>query len=304
MCLATVTTADFVPGTLVMFHSFLKQNPWFQGDLVVIHDRLEPAIQQDFISCFDRVHFRTIHPSLKAQLQVLLSCRPDLTSRQARFYSLAIFQLTGYDKVLFCDSDLLFRESIQELFETEAALVCCGDAPHYRGHGRHATTFSEMTAPCRGVSISETAEVLRETFNAGFLLFDAHLLNPTHYRGLLSLLIDTTWQSIKTGHTDQVLYNQYFAGQQTLVSGKYNYMLPFRSDIYAKEGVGLSAARVLHFNGSAKPWQPQHLISAVQQDGGLIQALRYWYDAYLACLQDLHLKNRFLEMESNLLQGT
>ncbi len=128
VCLATVTTEPFIPGTLVMLHSFLRQNPWFHGDIVVIHDALDTTSCHTFTKGFDRVRFLPISTRLNACLQALIAHRPDFASQQAQFYSLETLRLTGYDKVLFCDSDLLFRRSIGELFETHKALICCGDA--------------------------------------------------------------------------------------------------------------------------------------------------------------------------------
>ena len=40
ICLATATTEDFLPGTVVTVASFLKAHPGFDSDVVVIHDGL------------------------------------------------------------------------------------------------------------------------------------------------------------------------------------------------------------------------------------------------------------------------
>ena len=40
---ATVTSPEFLLGTRVMLDSFLAENPWFEGEIVVIHDRLDEA---------------------------------------------------------------------------------------------------------------------------------------------------------------------------------------------------------------------------------------------------------------------
>ena len=37
VCLATATTASFLPGTLVTIGSFLKAHPGFNGGVAVIH---------------------------------------------------------------------------------------------------------------------------------------------------------------------------------------------------------------------------------------------------------------------------
>ena len=40
VCLVTVATESFVPGTCVLLGSFLKQHPRFAGDVVIVHDTL------------------------------------------------------------------------------------------------------------------------------------------------------------------------------------------------------------------------------------------------------------------------
>lgn len=290
ICLATVTTDAFVPGTLVMLHSFLKHNPWFQGDMVIIHDKLDRTSRDYFIRCFDRVRFIPVSASLKQRLQDLITVQPELAARQARFYSLEIFRLTGYDKVLFCDSDLLFRHSVDELFNFKQPLICCGDGAYYRGNARHAVSFTEIGQTDRETSNPAQTNLLSNTFNVGLLRIDGSLLQEEHYIGLLTLLSNTTWQQVETGHTDQVLYNRYFARQQTLVSCTYNYLMPYRATIYAHAGVPLGEAHVLHFNGPAKPWKFRHTLSSVQRDAALIQALKFWYDAYIECLKFMHFK--------------
>ncbi len=130
------------------------------------------------------------------------------------------------------------------------------------------------------------------------MLIDRQLLQEHHYTNLLVLLSAKTWQQTQTAHTDQLLYNLYFAGEQTLVNSAYNYLLAYRAAIYAKEGRRLSEARVLHFNGPIKPWQPRHTLHAIQRDAALIQALKFWYDAYIECLKDLHLRSHGLHVQA------
>ena len=284
-CLATVSTDNFLPGTLVMLYSYLKCNPWFQGDIIIIHDALSHESRQILTQCFDRVRFLPISPRLKLRLQKLIAFSPDLTSRVARFYSIELFRLKGYNKILFCDSDLLFCKPIDVLFKSKHAFICCGDGAHYRSNGRDTTSFNELTNPSK-----ETAGSLHQTFNAGFLLIDELLLKEIHYAGLLELLSEKNWKQIESGHTDQVLYNLYFAGQQTLVGCEHNYLLLYRSAIYTSKQVRLTEAKVLHFNGPTKPWLLKLIPNAAQQDAAFIQALKLWYTAYIECLQNLHIK--------------
>ena len=299
LCLATVTTEAFVPGTLVMLHSFLKVNPWFEGDLVIIHDGLEPTAHQSLVACFERLRFVPVTPRLRSRLQSLIAFRPQLASREARFYSLEIFRLTGYDKVLFCDSDLLFCRPVNELFEMQQPLICGGDGPYYRGNSRDAASFAEVDSASHEASCPAAGTELVQTFNAGLLLIDAQLLTEANYDGLLALLSVQSWQRIETAHTDQFLYNLFFAGRQTLVNADYNFLLQHRTAICEKEGVTLSDAKVLHFNGLTKPWLLNHTLLTAQRDGALIRAFQLWYNAYIECLTHLHLRSHFARPSSD-----
>ena len=287
-CLATVTTDGFVPGTLVTLHSFLRHNRWFHGDVVIIHDHLDPTYSEYFERISDRVRFLQVSPELESRVQRLVTHRPDIRAQQAQFYSLETFGLRGYDKVLFCDSDLLFRRSVHELFLMDQPLICGGDGPHYAGGGRDRSTFARLPA-----TATNGDGVLRDTFNAGFLLIDRVYLDDSHFAGLLALLSEATWARITERHTDQVVYNHYFAGQQRLVGCEYNYLLMHRALLYQREGIRVAEASVLHYNGRGKPWLADRMLRHTQQDPALIGVLKFWYDDYIECLQLLHLRTRF-----------
>lgn len=286
LCVATVTTPSFLPGTLVTLGSFLNQHPGFDGDLIVIHDGLPEADRQS-LAALPRLRLEPVSLELRARLERLTDAHPQLASRLARFHSLEAFRLGGYGKVLFLDSDLLFRAPVDDLFDRPEPLICCGDGAFYRGHVRDAETFRESAAQI-------DAPALERTFNAGFLLIDAELLRGTCYADLLALVTPESWRNAGTPHTDQILYNRYFDGRQTLVGATYDYLLAHARDIRAHEGLSPEEAKVLHFNMRAKPWQfPQLQRWAARPDGGLLAAqarcFGHWYDAYQRTLVSLHL---------------
>ena len=286
VCLVTVTSDRFVAGTLVTLGSFFKHHPRFAGDVVVLHDAVLPEAHRAVLAtAFAGLRFEPVSSALCERLTRLATAHPHVEDRLARFYTLDAFRLDGYRKVLFCDSDLLFRASVADLFEAPEALLCCGCAAFLRGRHRDAATFAPVVPAFRG------ARTLDRTFNCGFLLIDAALVAAGSHAALLALLSPETWPN--TPHTDAVPLNRVFAGRQTLISSTYNYLLPAADAIRAREGLAPADAKVLHFNYPDKPWQPDAMLAWMSGTVSFksAPAFKLWYDAYVDCLAGAHMRN-------------
>jgi len=283
LALVTVTSESFVPGTLVMLFSFLEQHPTFQGDIIVIHDNLALKYRKQLES-LTKIIFRQVSDELKSHIQRLVTYYPKLATRQARFFSLETLLVQNYDKVLFCDSDLLFQQSVDDLFILNKPLICCGDGPYYQNNVRDEESFSILP---KNTSDKKT---LSNTFNSGFILIDKSLITDQNYQGLLALLNEKTWKNNTLSHTDQVIFNRYFSGQQHLMPCTYNYLLRYRTMLHKLDQSSFKAAKVLHFNHH-KPWQANRMLEAVVNDAGLLPAFRLWNEAYFACIKYLAMKN-------------
>ena len=278
-CLFTVTTERFVPGTLVMLHSFLEHHPRFGGDVVIVHDGLPEALRRALAGSFGHVRFEPVSGELRERLE-RLAALPVLRNRLPNFYSLEAFRLGGYRKMLYCDSDLLFRAPIGELFESEEVLLCCRD--------RGSLRAGEGIGGSR-----EGAPAPMETFNSGFLIIDGRLPGGRCYADLLAMLSPESWLDAGSPYTDQLLLNRYFAGRQTLVSSTYNYLLGSARAIRAREGLDAGSAKVLHFNLRIKPWMTDAMLHWLQGDPAREPqpAFGFWYDAYLRCLARGHVRS-------------
>lgn len=292
-CLVTATSDDFVPGTLAMLGTFLKCHPGFDGDILVLHDGLSEASQRALLPLFKNLRCKTIASELKRRLKVLSAAVPRLRGRLAHFHSLEAFRLRGYRKVLFCDSDLLFRASVKELLDADDALVCCGDSPQVRGLARDAATYLPAPMPAEAAGREQP---LRRTFNSGLLVIDAELTQGTAYADLLAMLTPEAWADVQVSISDQLLLNRYFAGRQTLVSSTYNYLILQAAHIQANEGIDLNSAKVLHFQTSLKPWRPEAMLKWAQMGTGanMLPGFKLWYNAYMDCLANTYLRNRLL----------
>ena len=305
VCLVTGATDDFVPGTLAMLGTFLKHHPRFDGDVVVIHDGLSAASREALAPLFGRLRFEPVSPELDERLARLSAAQPRLRERLTHFYSLEAFRLHGYRKVLYCDSDLLFRGSIAELFDAGDALICCGDSPHLRGLPRDAVTFlpagpRARPRPAAGIQGSEPVPgrrpgnpTLGRTFNSGLLLIDERLVREGCYAGLLAMVSEETWRHAEVRIADQLVLNRYFAGRQTLVSSTYNYLIPQAGVIRAREGIDLQSAKVLHFRAPFKPWRPDAMLAWAGKEArdAMTPGFKLWYDAYVDCLAGLRLRS-------------
>ena len=284
-CIATVTCDDFLLGTLVMLDSFLRHNSEFRGDVIVFHDGLSDASARLLTESFPSVLLRRFSSDLTKRLDRLTTAIPALTKQRLQFGSLEVMKLSGYDKVLFCDSDLLFHGNVMAFFERPEPLLCCGDGPHHRGNARQRDSFREVMN-VGGNSVG----ILTETFNTGFMVLDATVLTNVNYEALLSMIEPSRWAVDTTGHTDQLIFNLAFAGQQKILSPTYNYVLQHRSDIYAARGHTLGDAIVIHFNGPAKPWAPRAYAYRLPGDPAQIAGLDMWNRAYIAYLTRMSLR--------------
>ena len=288
VCLATATTERFVPGTLVLIGSFLQRHPGFAGDVVVVHDAgLPESLREVLADVFDGVRFHAVSPELVDRAQSVQAALPQRDFTPERLFALEAFRLGGYRKVLFCDSDLLFRAPVDSLFDSPHALLCCGDKAHLEGRHRDAATFLPVRPGRR-----PAGGVLQRTFNSGFLLFDGALAGDACYADLLAMVSPETWSGSATGYTDQLLLNRYFAGRQTLLSSTYNFLLASAPAIRAREGVDVESARVLHYVKAVKPWLPEAMLRWAWDPGSVpaATAFRFWYDAWLDVLAQAHVR--------------
>ncbi|WP_028880899.1 glycosyltransferase family 8 protein [Terasakiella pusilla] len=284
-CLATVTTKSFIMGTAVLIDSFLEHNVWFDGDIIVIADIQELEQQEiDILSGFKRVKLVDVSSELRGNVRDLESVNSSLIGKAARFFSLESFNLRGYEKVLFCDSDMLFVGTVEPLFKSERPLLCCGDGVYYQGKNRNKRSFS----PC---APKVPSEEISNTFNAGFMLIDESLITRTIFQSLVDMTTHAYWEDETILHTDQRILNLFFAGQQTIIPAVYNYLLTHQNSINAADPTVLENIKVFHFNGPAKPWLLERSMGAVNDNSLQLRAYIRWHQQYAKLLTKKHLES-------------
>ncbi|ASK88433.1 glycosyltransferase family 8 protein [Sphingorhabdus sp. SMR4y] len=283
-CLATVLTPDFVPGGLAMIHSFLTHNPWFDGQIVILHKDLEQRAQQDLTALYPDLRVQRIGGDLESAIARVVARRPDLARRQSSFYKGDLLQLTTAEKLFYVDSDMIFRGSIESLlFDNAAPLLAAGDKYHYLGQAMTKEHYAE----------AEPEEaVLDRTFGAGFMVMDRIIRTENNHRRYLGQMELFDKGVRTTGHTDQAIFNILFDGQIAHLGFEYNYHILVKKFVEFETTATLDNAIILHFAGWNKPWDPVAAMKAENFDTELGRAVRLWREVYRDCMASLMSKQR------------
>lgn len=289
ICVATVTTDSFIVGTLVTLDSFLKNNEWFAGDIAVICDELSERNRAYLRLVYDKIIFVEVSAELLARVAEITKVLPEFLPKRARYFSLETFRLRNYAKVLFLDSDLLFRGSIENLFALENEFIACGDGAFYNDRGRRWGS---------GITDETEIRVLYNTFNSGLFLVDETLLTDEIYREILQFVDSRIYKTPNMMLADQVVLNLYFAGKQFLTSGKYNYLMAHKDSIFEREHINLQDAVVVHFNGQQKPWLTREILEHGSDDAVFIEACGFWFEGYIECLQKINLPSKTKDLRA------
>ncbi len=282
-CVALVTDDSFLIGTLVTLYSFLKHNTWFDGDVVIICQNLSDTNRDYLKLIYEKLDFLDVHDSLSSNIDKFRRSFPKISQRVETFISLEIFRLRNYSKVLYIDSDLLYRKSIEELFELPHNLVACGDGAFYNKGRQWKITVNKETD-------EEKFKTFRNSFNSGMFLVDNSLLTDKNYDKLIEFIENKKLTKDFVTFTDQYALNNYFDGQQYIVSGTYNYLLAFHSLIYKREKIHLKDAHAIHFNIRQKPWELNKVLEYGIDQPTYLKACNLWFEEYVECLQKLHMQ--------------
>lgn len=272
LILATVVDDDYLPGALVMLDSFVRHHHGFHGRIVVIHDEsLGLSARRALGETFDRVEFHPVRPELREKIRLLTEAVPSLTERARRFYSLDAFALPGDGPVLFCDADLLFRRTIDPFLTHNASLTAVSDRAALTGryHGQTAATAFK-NAPSR--------------FNSGLMLIPAACRTADTDDALQGLLAPDCWREVRTGHTDQRVLNEHFAGRVALQDNTFNYLLHCREELERDYQLPLNAAAVWHFSNSIKPWAFAKFASCAEPAAYDPAVQREWEGAFATAM--------------------
>jgi lipopolysaccharide biosynthesis glycosyltransferase len=269
-CITTVTDEGFLPGTIVLLASFLRHNPWFTGDIVIIHDGLADAARAR-LQRFPNLRFHAVGGALTDRLKELAAARPKIAAKLPVLRSLEAFNLPGYDWVLKLDSDVLCTGSAADLIGIEGALLGSPDQAYFRDQVRHLQTYVPQHK-----ALGSPEKVYAMTFNAGILLLRPGQLDSRVHAGLIDRVHADTWSMVRTGHSDSVVLNRHFRDSWTAVPEKYNYVMSRDASRYKRARIALGDAVFLHYVGRPKPWDAEAAGAVSTMDAERRLAYELW----------------------------
>ncbi len=263
-CLVTITDDAFIAGTEVLLFSFLRCHPAYDGEIVVLVGGDLSAASRARLRSLAPVQFRTPGADLQTRVAALARAVPALAAAGPRFASLEAFGLTEYDRVLYIDSDAYVTGDLSRLLSGPEPLLACGDGSTY---DERLDELLGMGAAARTANLRRYGAPLVKCFNSGVMSIGPPLLAADLRDELVAMVDPETWRGVETlGWTDQLVLNRRFAGEATLIDGRYNYMPILEAKIRRADGLVFTDARVVHMAGRIKPWdgrsEPEHAARA------------------------------------------
>lgn len=164
--------------------------------------------------------------------------------------------LKQYDKVLFCDSDVIFQNDVAKLYNTDLKdkKLAAGLCNLWNGIINYDSAEYDYT--CNTLKIKNTDNY----FQCGILLFNNRLINENDIENLLKMAQTRSYHCL-----DQDILNSYFQNDVIIFDSNWNYetsqegfrkiSIPFMDEKHLK--IWEKAKEnpyIIHYSGCEKPW--------------------------------------------------
>lgn len=125
--LYTMCDDKYVEPTSVMIYSFLDNNDWFNGDIIVLYDVLSHKNKVKLKTLYDNIIFKQVNNETYKNIMENVK-GVTATSLLKCYYKYELFKDQNYDTVMWVDGDMVFNGSIEDLIKKEDTDFCwCED---------------------------------------------------------------------------------------------------------------------------------------------------------------------------------
>jgi lipopolysaccharide biosynthesis glycosyltransferase len=268
--------SGFFHGLDVMLWSFLRHNPRFEGDILVLDGGLAGRHRKLLESRYG-ARFVAPDPRVADAADSIAGRNPAFAKKKKGFCGLQAYQPRDYDRVVWIDADILCAGDCRELFDTAAPLAACPDVQYYRRETRHPETF-------RQIPIAEEQpgeEWRRLCFNAGVVSVGREHLTGATYDAMLASVPSIPWEAMRHNTlTDQRIANEFFRGNYARLGAAYNFQPWQERLIWLDEQADIFDARLIHFSWTWKPWAVFRASDLARDAPCYLKHFELWHEAF------------------------
>ena len=231
--LYTICDDVFIDACMVMLYSFITNNEWFNGDIIVIYDDLSYKNCMRLKILYNNLILKKVNTAL---FSVLLEQTEGITHKNLLkcYYKYEIFWMPQYEITIWADSDMVFKDSIESLVSSGAYDFCWCEDKNNIGEGVYFNTgffvFKNIEEVKNNIFFND---IMNFTYNLKHQIFT----NKNTFNGL---------------YADQDVLNekigQYFKKIKVISLWEYN------CPQQCKEWDILENAKIIHYCGDGKPF--------------------------------------------------
>lgn len=207
----------YVIGLSVFLRSLNRIHPALEAPLVVLHDGLSEGGRDSIRRAHRNVKFRRVAAELYHRCDFGGNRHWNLNPA----YRFEIFRLEEFEQLLYFDADLLVVREVSRLLAFRGAFGAC------------------RLPAGEGMELASSSG-----FNAGVMSVNRSLRSMTTWDLLMACAHSQRWSG------NQVILNRVLGEQVAYLEAEYN----MSTDQLTTES--LSTARIIHFVGQTKPWEP------------------------------------------------
>lgn len=222
IALCTLMDDDFVVGFNGFWKSFLYHNPWFRTsniDFLILDNGISQENKDHMLKLCPKIIFKKIN--YKAYSETNFNKTHD--KLKATFYTLDVFRLYEYDRVVFLDMDITVLADIKELFKSNDTIRACKQ-------------------------YNAKMDCLNNAINSGVFTVNKEAINKSIYNALIRM------SQRGMSMPDQKIINGHFSGKITHFNKRLNVEKRMLHSVAHKDIY--KGAKILHWI-SDKPWMKE-----------------------------------------------
>jgi len=225
----------------VFLNSFLENNKWFDGDLIILYNDDLSHLSDENIEKLKFLYRKIVFKKIKTEgyFNLIELFKTKVSKTFHRFIpsvlTIETFNLIDYDRVVYLDSDTLVIGDLFDLFRIENDIVATRDTSNY---------ITDTT-----IKVKNDDSIL---LNGGFLSLSGKFMrSDEHVKNMIELFPKIS----EPKFLDQTLMNTYFKNFDVLfLSSDYNLLKRCFDDDHINDfNKAIKDIKVIHYVGQ-KPW--------------------------------------------------